>query len=113
MYLKQLKRLSPDTLNLFWDDGHVSPVSLQALRDHCPCAGCQGESVLFRSYAAPAPDKGLPGRYVLQGAESVGNYAMKFNWGDGHDQGIYTWEHLRRLCECPECLNARTEVLGG
>jgi DUF971 family protein len=113
MQLTQLKRLSPISLNLFWDDGHTGPVSLHSLRDNCPCAGCQGESVLFQKYVAPIPDRGVPGRYELRGAESIGNYAMKFSWGDGHDQGIYTWDHLRGLCECPECLAARSEVPGG
>lgn len=27
----------------------------------------------------------------------VGNYAIGFRWGDGHDTGIYTFEYLRRL----------------
>jgi len=34
----------------------------------------------------------------------VGNYALQFGWSDGHDTGIYTFEYLRKLCPCPECL---------
>ncbi len=33
----------------------------------------------------------------------VGRYAYKITWSDGHDTGIFTLEHLRALCECPEC----------
>jgi DUF971 family protein len=29
----------------------------------------------------------------------VGNYALKITWSDGHNSGLYTWPHLRRLCE--------------
>jgi hypothetical protein len=63
--------------------------------------------VLFKSYVPPAVDRSTPGRYELTGAETIGAYAMKFSWGDGHDQGIYTWEHLRGLCECPACLREK------
>jgi len=107
MHLTQLKRLPPAAINLSWSDGHTGPVSLERLRDNCPCAGCQGESVLFKTYVPPAVDRTTPGRYELKGAETIGSYAMKFSWGDGHDQGIYTWDHLRGLCECPLCLRAK------
>lgn len=101
--LKQLKRLSTTHLMLSWDDGHEGPVSLHSLRDSCPCAGCRGESVLFHEYTPPPADISTPGRYILTQAIPVGSYALKFLWADGHDQGIYTWEHLRSLCECSEC----------
>jgi DUF971 family protein len=113
MQLTQLKRITPETLNLSWGDGHSGPVSLRSLRDNCPCAACQGETVLLRTYTPAEPDKGVPGRYELKGAEPIGNYALKMRWGDGHDQGIYTWEHLRKLCECSDCLGTRTEAFGG
>ena len=103
MQIVRLKQTTSSELKLTWDDGHEGPVSLTSLRDACPCAGCQGETVLFRQYTAPAPDTGVPGRYTLKGASPVGGYALQFAWGDGHDQGLYTWEHLRALCECPEC----------
>ena len=33
-------------------------------------------------------------------AQAVGRYAMQFNWQDGHSGGIYSWEYLRRVCQC-------------
>ncbi len=77
------------------------------LRDACPCAGCKGETVLFQTYVPSPVDENAPGRYVLKGAESIGNYAMRFIWEDGHAEGIYTWEHLRSLCECEDCVERR------
>jgi DUF971 family protein len=35
--------------------------------------------------------------------EPVGGYAIQIAWNDGHSTGIYSWEHLRRICPCPEC----------
>jgi len=104
LQLKRLRRLSSDQISLEWDDGHMGTTSLKTLRDFCPCAGCKGETVLFQTYVPPPADTQTPGRYILNGAEAIGNYAMRFSWGDGHQEGIYTWEHLRSLCECDLCI---------
>ena len=29
----------------------------------------------------------------------VGNYAIKFMFDDGHDDGIYSWDYLKKLAE--------------
>jgi hypothetical protein len=34
----------------------------------------------------------------------VGRYALSFKWSDGHSTGIYTFDYLRRICPCPQCL---------
>jgi DUF971 family protein len=106
--LKQLKRVGTDSVLLSWSDGHQGPVSLVSLRDNCPCAGCAGEKVLFQHYVPPPADRSAPGRYDLKSALPVGNYALKLGWGDSHAEGLYTWDHLRSLCECPECTKSRT-----
>lgn len=103
MQLKGFRQVSSTSVSLVWDDGHVSPIALRTLRDSCPCASCMGEQVLLHAYVPPPADTSVPGRYDLKGAAAIGNYALKFSWGDGHDLGIYSWEHLRALCECEEC----------
>ena len=35
--------------------------------------------------------------------ETVGKYAIRFEWNDGHEHGIYSWEYLREWCPCAEC----------
>ena len=102
--LKQLTRKDPRTLWLVWADGHAGPVSLRRLRDRCPCAECAGETMVLHSYVPPPPDTTAPGRYVLSSATPVGSYALQLTWGDQHSTGIYTWEYLRSLCECAECM---------
>ena len=42
----------------------------------------------------------------MLGVEPVGNYAIRINWSDGHNSGIYSYEHFRRICPCPECKSA-------
>ena len=45
-------------------------------------------------------------------AHAVGRYAIQFNWLDGHSAGIYSFEYLRRHCQCGECRFARGETIG-
>jgi hypothetical protein len=45
-------------------------------------------------------------------AHAVGRYAIQFNWLDGHSAGIYSWEYLRRVCQCRECTFAAEETGG-
>ncbi len=106
----KVTQTSKSELSLTWNDGHSSIFSTRGLRDGCPCAGCKGETILFQTYIPPDPKRDTPGRYDLKGLEPVGGYALKFSWGDGHETGIYTWEHLRNLCECNECLLNRAGV---
>ena len=28
---------------------------------------------------------------------------VRITWDDGHNTGIYTFDHLRSLCPCPDC----------
>ncbi len=104
MQPKSLKQSSAGEITIVWDDNHEGRITLQTLRDACPCAGCKGETVLFQTYIPPEPDRSVPGRYELQSATPVGNYALKLTWKDGHEMGMYTWQLLRSLCECDDCL---------
>lgn len=91
-------------IKIDWKDGHTSEYDLKYLRDKCPCAVCTGahgtpprepsESSPFQMYA--------PVLKMLS-VEPVGNYAIRINWSDGHNTGIYSYEHLRDICRCPEC----------
>ena len=45
-------------------------------------------------------------------AHAVGRYAIQFNWLDGHSGGIYSWEYLRRVCQCHECTFESAEPTG-
>ncbi|MBI5472808.1 MAG: DUF971 domain-containing protein [Ignavibacteriae bacterium] len=92
-----IKQPSREKISIQWDDGVVSTISVKELRDQCPCAGCKGETVLFKSYVPPEPDTSAPGRYEIKTITPVGNYAVKIGWRDGHDTGIYPWDLLRSI----------------
>jgi DUF971 family protein len=109
MIASKIKLLPSQMLSVLWDDGHESVVSLISLRDKCPCAGCQGETVLLKTYK-PEPQPQLPGRYNLTRIEPIGHYAVQISWGDGHSTGIYTWEYLRSLCACSICLSKNEQI---
>lgn len=96
-------------LEIDWQDGHRSAWSFAWLRDACPCATCVDErSNQGRRPGQPRPKSGelLP-MYKPPAkpasAHPVGHYGLQFNWLDDHSAGIYSWEYLRRNCQCPEC----------
>lgn len=82
-----------EDLTITWRDGVVAHYPYPYLRDICPCATCvdeiTGEKVL--------DSKSIPKDIHIQKAEYVGNYALRFNWSDGHDTGIYAFRFLREL----------------
>jgi DUF971 family protein len=92
-------------LEIAWADGHQGIYPHEILRGYCPCAGCQGHSGTIRFI----PGGELEARFKpggdleLRQIEQVGNYALRFEWGDGHGTGIYTFRFLRSLCQCDEC----------
>jgi len=48
--------------------------------------------------ASPSADKRpAPAGVRIVGVETVGNYAARFSFSDGHDSGIYSWGLLRGL----------------
>ena len=92
-------------LEIDWQDGHRSAWTFAWLRDACPCATCNEE----RTSQGRKPGQHKP---KPASAHAVGRYALQFNWQDGHTAGIYSWEYLRRVCQCRECSFAGEEAIG-
>jgi DUF971 family protein len=91
-------------LRISWEDGHASSYPLDALREACPCAVCRGGHENMGAEHAPDLIELKPARsYEVKNIQLVGNYAIQFQWDDGHDSGIYTWGYLRHICPCPKC----------
>jgi DUF971 family protein len=109
----RVKKSEGTGMEIHWKDGHSSHWSFSWLRNACPCATCHDErekegrpvgvarpqpAALLPMYKAPIhPDT----------VQQVGNYAVSFSWNDGHTSGIYSWDYLRRHCQCAAC---RTET---
>lgn len=105
-------------LEIDWVDGHRSAWTFAWLRAACPCATCIDERKAEGRKAGqpqPKPAALLP-MYTPPAkpasAHAVGRYAIQFNWLDGHSAGIYSWEYLRRHCQCPECTFENSESIG-
>jgi DUF971 family protein len=102
-----LRKENEDRLAIDWNDGHHSTYTWKHLRDHCCCASCRDErSKPPDPLRILKPSELVPLKPVA--VASVGHYAYKITWSDGHDTGIYTLEYLRELCQCPECLGKMT-----
>lgn len=96
-------------MEIDWKDGHKSHYRFQYLRDACPCATCddEREKTAVEPGQPPKPKNALPmfrEPARPNEASGVGKYAINFNWNDGHNSGIYSWEYLRLMCPCAECV---------
>ncbi|HWG20230.1 MAG TPA: DUF971 domain-containing protein [Terracidiphilus sp.] len=105
-------------LEIEWSDGHQSVWNFAWLRNACPCATCVDErQKQGRKAGQPKPKAtNLLPMYTPPAkpasAHAVGRYALQFNWLDGHSAGIYSFDYLRRQCQCTECRFARSETTG-
>jgi DUF971 family protein len=91
-------------IKIDWKDGHHSDYGLTFLRDKCPCATCTGaHGTPPREPEANNPFQMFKPTLKMLGVEPVGNYAIRINWSDGHNSGIYSYEHFRRICPCQDC----------
>lgn len=80
-------------LRIVWADGHVSEYEPRILRLECRCAGCIDEFT-GRPLLDPAR---VPEDIHPLAINTVGRYALRFTWSDGHDTGIYPFDLLRSL----------------
>ena len=99
----EIKKTGGREITVRWDDAHVSVFSIKFLRSECTCANCVSEVTGLRILDPRTVSEDL----TVLNAEHVGRYGVKFTFSDRHENGIYTWERLRALCQCPECSKAR------
>jgi DUF971 family protein len=97
---KVVKRATPQQTDITWNDGHISSYPSWYLRENCTCASCVDEFTGKRKVG----HGDIPSSLERENVSLVGNYALQFKWSDGHDTGIYTFEYLRSLCPCSQCL---------
>jgi DUF971 family protein len=98
----EIRKKGGERLTIRWADGHASEFPARYLRGRCPCAQCvsetTGERLVHEEHVRPDVQ--------VAAARTVGNYALHFEWSDGHTTGIYSFDYLRRICPCPECAGA-------
>jgi len=89
-------QLAEQRLIVDWADGRKSVYALGDLRRHCPCAQCRKE----RAEQADNPLtvlRSAPTNLRVTHARLVGAYAIRLQWSDGHDTGIFDFPYLRTL----------------
>ena len=101
-------------VDITWSDNHMSHYDFPYLRDECPCATCNDERQKKAALATAGPASAaafsaLPmfkPKVTARSANAVGNYAIQITFSDNHSTGIYSYDHLRTLCPCPDCEQA-------
>lgn len=93
-------KASENLLRMTFSDGHVSEFPTRYLRGYCPCAYCQGHGSGPPKWQEVTHQRQINVADVSQ----VGNYALCIVWEDGHDTGIFSFQNLRAMCPCPECM---------
>jgi ATP-binding protein involved in chromosome partitioning len=83
------------TLSVLWEDGHHDDFDVRDLRLACHCALCI-EEMSGRKLLDPKTVRPDVSPQVIS---SIGNYAIGIDWNDGHNSGIYSFNHLRSLGE--------------
>lgn len=78
-----------------WGDGQPRQVPFHAVRVDCRCAYCVDEHT-GRRLLDPAS---VPADITVTNLELVGNYAIRIHWSDNHASGLFTWPHLRDICQ--------------
>jgi DUF971 family protein len=95
----EIRKKAGERITIRWGDGHESVYPARYLRGRCPCAQCvsetTGERVVFEEH--------IPPEVAITAAKVVGNYALHFEFDDGHSTGIYSFDYMRRICPCDDC----------
>lgn len=91
--VKDIAQLDSRTIGILWTDGRKDKLDVVELRRKCPCAVCV-EEWTRKQLLKPedVPETVRPVRI-----DSVGSYALKIEFTDGHSTGIYTFAMLRNL----------------
>lgn len=79
------------SLDITFDTGERFSLPAEYLRVESPSAEVQGHS--------PSQKKLVSGRrhVGIMKLEAVGNYAVRIDFDDLHDTGIFTWQYLHEL----------------
>jgi ATP-binding protein involved in chromosome partitioning len=93
--VREIMQLSDRQLGITWTDGRSDRFDVVALRRACPCAVCIDEMTRKQLLKPEDVAETVRPRKIT----SVGSYALKVDFSDGHSTGIYTFKMLRDLAD--------------
>ncbi len=84
-------REGSSVLAITFDDGQSFELAAEFLRVESPSAEVKGHG--------PGQEVTVGGKrsVSITGVEPVGNYAVRVDFSDGHNTGIFSWDYLRML----------------
>ncbi len=81
---------------LVWSDGTEQFIAMEKLRAASPSAENTGERDLLGKKIGGTDQKHFPG-VTVKDWRMVGGYAIQFDFSDGHNTGLYSFDYLRAL----------------
>ena len=81
---------------LVWSDGTEQFISMEKLRAASPSAENTGQRDLLGKKIGGANQKHFPG-VTVKDWRMVGGYSIQFEFSDGHNTGLYSFDYLRAL----------------
>lgn len=85
---REVRLLDDRVLAIVWSDDSVQHFAPEPLRAACPCAHC---------VAAGRKDPWMFREARVVDVETIGRYALRLVFSDGHEAGIYGFSLLREL----------------
>jgi DUF971 family protein len=81
---------------ILWSDGHEQFIVMEKLRAASPSAENTGERDLLGRQYGGSTQKNFPS-VTVRDWRMIGGYAIQFDFSDGHNTGLYTFDYLRML----------------
>jgi DUF971 family protein len=90
---RQIVEESDSEISINWSDDTETIFNAANLRRKCPCAGCINEWTGEKILKTDSIEDDLSFSTI----SIVGRYALNFQFSDGHDTGIYSFQYLKEL----------------
>ncbi len=81
-----------------WSDGSETYYPMERLRACSPSAENTGERDLLGNRIGGSDQTSYPG-VTVRGWRVIGGYAVQFDFSDGHNTGLYSFDYLKKLAE--------------
>lgn len=85
-----------DVVAIRWTDGREDFYPMDTLRACSPSAENMGEPDIFGKFHGGDPRTDFSGVTVIA-YENVGRYALRFEFSDGHNTGLFSFRYLLKI----------------